>query len=207
MIEVEALRSASGRSRRLTWFHFVVPTGGSFGLVGECGSGKSTVLRALLRPQPRLDRPHVARRRAIDAARATGVLSSRADGVQDPYGSLHPAPDGRSAASRAAADPSHGQHRATHHARPERSRAAATHALPLSAPAFRRAAPAGRDRARADGRTAGAAARRTDQRARRVGAGGGAEPARGAATGARSHLCSGQPQPGRRRPCLRGASA
>ena len=62
-----------------------------------------------------------------------------------------------------------------------------------------------RDRARADPRAADPAARRADVVARRVGAGRGAEPARGAARAASPDVRHGEPRPRRRHASVRAA--
>ncbi len=69
---------------------FQVPTGGAYGLIGESGSGKSTVLRALAGLNERYDgsfrldgeeMPHRRDKRFFERVQMV---------FQDPYGSLHP---------------------------------------------------------------------------------------------------------------------
>jgi len=94
MIEVEDLSVAFGSgSQRLTVVQdvcFAVPAGGSFGLVGESGAGKSTVVSAIAGLLPnwtgriRLAGRSVAERRTLADRRLVQMV------FQDPYGSLHP---------------------------------------------------------------------------------------------------------------------
>ncbi len=86
-------------------------------------------------------------------------------------------------------------------ARPRRSRAARARRAP--APVLRRPAPARRDRARARARARAARRRRAGVGARRLGAGDGAQPARGAAREARADGAADRAQHGRRPPRLR----
>ena len=94
MIEVRDLAVAFGSGRQrlaaVEGVSFQVPAGGAFGLVGESGAGKSTVLNAIAGLLPgwqgriALDgRPVAARRSLADRRLAQMVF-------QDPYGSLHP---------------------------------------------------------------------------------------------------------------------
>jgi peptide/nickel transport system ATP-binding protein len=93
-IDVEDLTVAFGSGgHRLTVVHdfsFKVPAGGSFGLVGESGAGKSTVVSAIAGLLPnwtgriRLGGRSVAERRTLADRRLVQMV------FQDPYGSLHP---------------------------------------------------------------------------------------------------------------------
>jgi peptide/nickel transport system ATP-binding protein len=93
-IDVEDLTVAFGSGRhRLTAVHdfsFSVPAGGSFGLVGESGAGKSTVVSAIAgllanwTGRIRLGGRSVAEKRTLADRRLVQMV------FQDPYGSLHP---------------------------------------------------------------------------------------------------------------------
>jgi peptide/nickel transport system ATP-binding protein len=92
MIEVEHLvvRLGSQRVAVVKDVNFKVGTGTAFGLVGESGCGKSTVLRAISGLNPeydgtiRLDQEAVAPHRSKPFFRRVQMV------FQDPYGSLHP---------------------------------------------------------------------------------------------------------------------
>ena len=90
MIEIDGLSVRFGRTEAVKSVSFNVVRGESFGIVGELGSGKSTVLRALSGLNP-----HWTGRMAIDgqalAPRRSKEFHRRVQMVfQDPYGSLHP---------------------------------------------------------------------------------------------------------------------
>jgi peptide/nickel transport system ATP-binding protein len=90
MIEVDALSVRFGRIEAVNSISFHVARGESFGLVGDSGSGKSTVLRALSGLNP-----NWTGRMSIDgqllAPRRSKAFHQRVQMVfQDPYGSLHP---------------------------------------------------------------------------------------------------------------------
>ena len=95
MVEVDDLHvtfgSGAKRVRAVRGVSFSVPEGSAFGIVGESGAGKSTVLRALCGLAPVAwgwtsvggdDPTNVEDRRAF--ARLVQIV------FQDPYGSLHP---------------------------------------------------------------------------------------------------------------------
>ena len=94
MIEVRDLSIAFGSRRQrlvaVEGVSFAVPAGGAFGLVGESGAGKSTVLNAVAGLLPgwqgriALDGRPVAERRSLADRRLAQMV------FQDPYGSLHP---------------------------------------------------------------------------------------------------------------------
>jgi ABC-type dipeptide/oligopeptide/nickel transport system ATPase subunit len=94
LIEVRDLRVSFGRSASLVHavdgVSFEVAEGEVFGLVGESGCGKSTILRALSGLNPdwhgevRFGGEPIARRRDLAMARTVQMV------FQDPYGSLHP---------------------------------------------------------------------------------------------------------------------
>jgi peptide/nickel transport system ATP-binding protein len=94
MIEVRDLAVAFGSGRQrlaaVEGVSFQVPAGGAFGLVGESGAGKSTVLNAIAGLLPgwqgriALDGRPVAGRRSLADRRLAQMV------FQDPYGSLHP---------------------------------------------------------------------------------------------------------------------
>ncbi len=94
MIEVQGLSVTfgSGRQRLMAveGVSFAVPAGGAFGLVGESGAGKSTVLNAVAgllhgwQGRIALDGRPVAGQRSLADRRLAQMV------FQDPYGSLHP---------------------------------------------------------------------------------------------------------------------
>ena len=93
-IEVQDLTVSFGSGgSRLTVVHevsFSVPAGGAFGLVGESGAGKSTVVGAIAgllanwTGRIRLGGRSVAEKRTLADRRLVQMV------FQDPYGSLHP---------------------------------------------------------------------------------------------------------------------
>ncbi len=92
MIEIRDLvvRFAADAPPAVAGVGFTVPRGSSFGLVGESGCGKSTVLRAIAGLNREygggilLDGAVLPRRRTRDFFRRVQMV------FQDPYGSLHP---------------------------------------------------------------------------------------------------------------------
>jgi peptide/nickel transport system ATP-binding protein len=90
MIDVAALRVRFGTIEAVRDVSFAVERGESFGLVGESGCGKSTVLRALSGLNPEwsgriiIDGDVMAPRRTKEFHRRVQMV------FQDPYGSLHP---------------------------------------------------------------------------------------------------------------------
>ncbi|MGO1077118.1 ABC transporter ATP-binding protein [Inquilinus sp. CA228] len=92
MIEVRdlAVRFAADAPPAVAGISFAVAAGETFGLVGESGCGKSTVLRALAglitdyAGEVRLDGT------ALPAGRPRGFFKRVQMVFQDPYGSLHP---------------------------------------------------------------------------------------------------------------------
>ena len=171
-------RRAAGRRGRVA---SPSPEGETFGLVGESGCGKSTVLRALAGLNPdyageiRLDGEVVPPRRPrAFFARVQMVF-------QDPYGSLHPRQTDQHPAAGAAAQPGLDRIRLPPWPRRWMPSACPAPRLPLSASALGRPAPARRHRPRPDAAAGGAAARRADLGPRRVGAGRDPEPAEGSA--------------------------
>jgi peptide/nickel transport system ATP-binding protein len=94
MIEVENLVVEFGEARRhmraVDGVSFAVPRGEVFGLVGESGCGKSTVLRVLAGFNPHY-RGEVRLEGSILPRRRPRAFFKRVQMVfQDPYGSLHP---------------------------------------------------------------------------------------------------------------------
>ncbi len=108
---IDDLKVTFGQGRRATFTRcavsrFAVGRGESFGIVGECGSGKSTVLRAICGLAP-IDRRQTIRigGKTLAAARAASVLPQRADGVSGPLRLAASAPHGRPRPVRTAGDP------------------------------------------------------------------------------------------------------
>ena len=90
MIGVRDLRVSFAASRAVDGVSFEVAEGETFGLVGESGCGKSTVLRALCglncdwQGQIEIDGTPVAAQRPREFFKRVQMV------FQDPYGSLHP---------------------------------------------------------------------------------------------------------------------
>ena len=91
MIAVESLSVAYGAARVVDDVSFQVGHGEVFGLLGESGSGKTTILRCLCGLERRWSgritidgQPLSAHRRAMDRARLMQMV------FQDPWASLHP---------------------------------------------------------------------------------------------------------------------
>ncbi|MCX8100041.1 MAG: ABC transporter ATP-binding protein [Geminicoccaceae bacterium] len=94
MIEVEALEVTWGRGARahraVKGIDFALPAGGTFGLVGGAGSGKSTGLKAIAGLAPVTGGVIRLSGRPLGARRDKGFRKSVQMVFQDPYGSLHP---------------------------------------------------------------------------------------------------------------------
>lgn len=90
MIRVRNLSLSFGDTQVLHDVSFEVAAGESFALIGESGSGKSTILKALAG----LVRPQAGELTLMDKPQGTGSKLDLARKVQmvfqDPYGSLHP---------------------------------------------------------------------------------------------------------------------
>lgn len=89
-VEINNLCVDFGALRAVAHASFAVPQGTSFGIIGESGSGKSTILRAIAglndhsEGQIRIDGAEVPRPRDKAFYRRVQMV------FQDPYGSLHP---------------------------------------------------------------------------------------------------------------------
>jgi peptide/nickel transport system ATP-binding protein len=69
---------------------FEVPDGGTFGLIGESGCGKSTVLRAASGLNPDYEGSVLVHGREVRRHRDAAFFKTVQMVFQDPYGSLHP---------------------------------------------------------------------------------------------------------------------
>ena len=98
MIEIDGLYVRFGRTEAVKRVSFSVARGESFGMVGECGSGKSTVLRALSGLNPDWTGRMAIDGQALAPRRVEGLLSPRADGVPGSVRLAASAPDGGPAA-------------------------------------------------------------------------------------------------------------
>jgi peptide/nickel transport system ATP-binding protein len=94
MIEVEELRVAFGagpaRVQAVDGVSFAVPPGETFGLVGESGCGKSTILRALCGLNPDWQGSVAIAGAALSARPGRAFFRQVQMVFQDPYASLHP---------------------------------------------------------------------------------------------------------------------
>jgi peptide/nickel transport system ATP-binding protein len=69
---------------------FQVPDGGTYGLIGESGCGKSTVLRAASGLNPDYEGSILVQGREVNRHRDAAFFKTVQMVFQDPYGSLHP---------------------------------------------------------------------------------------------------------------------
>lgn len=90
MITVDGLRISFGSNEVVKDVSFAVPGGGSFGIVGELGSGKSTVLRAISGLNPNWSGRILLDGEALTPKRDKRFFRRVQMVFQDPYGSLHP---------------------------------------------------------------------------------------------------------------------
>lgn len=94
MIEIEELSVEFGegaaRIRAVDRVSFAVEPGSSFGLVGESGCGKSTILRAVAGLNPRYDGTVKLAGEPLSPKRGRSFFKQVQMVFQDPYGSLHP---------------------------------------------------------------------------------------------------------------------
>lgn len=92
MIEVENLtiRFGGGTKPVVRDFSIAIQPGTAFGLVGESGCGKSTVLRAISGLNPDYDGQIRLEGKALDRRRERSFFRQVQMVFQDPYGSLHP---------------------------------------------------------------------------------------------------------------------
>lgn len=94
LLSVEDLSVAFGRGRQaVTAVHgarFAIAKGAAFGLIGESGSGKSTVLRAISGLNDRYEGRVTLRGAPLPKPRPKSFFRDVQMVFQDPYGSLHP---------------------------------------------------------------------------------------------------------------------
>ena len=90
MISVRDLTVSFGPTTVLHGVSFDVPRGGSFALLGESGSGKSTILKALSGQLADWSGALEIAGQALRPGRRAGLSRVVQMVFQDPYGSLHP---------------------------------------------------------------------------------------------------------------------
>jgi peptide/nickel transport system ATP-binding protein len=90
MIAVESLTVRLGRTDVVRGVSFAVPRGGAFGIIGESGSGKSTILRTLAGMIADWSGAIAVDGAPVARARPKGFYRRVQMVFQDPYGSLHP---------------------------------------------------------------------------------------------------------------------
>jgi len=90
MIAVRDLRVSFGAATAVDGVSFHVPPEGMFGLVGESGCGKSTVLRVLCGLNPAWSGQVAIGGKAMSPVRRRAFFKDVQMVFQDPYGSLHP---------------------------------------------------------------------------------------------------------------------
>jgi peptide/nickel transport system ATP-binding protein len=92
MIEVENLtiRFGAGKKPVVSNFNLAIEPGMAFGLVGESGCGKSTVLRAISGLNPNYEGQIKLDGKILDHRRERSFFRQVQMVFQDPYGSLHP---------------------------------------------------------------------------------------------------------------------